>query len=137
LSIDSIQPQSIKVLIADQKNVIPVIKTGPVQSVPETPVAIQSREEQLFNHLHNNIINSRVWPNPFKNLLSVEYNLQTEDETEIRLLSIDGKLMGILTKEKRPAGLQTQQFEVAVPAGTYILQILSNNMKASHKLIKQ
>jgi len=137
LPIDSVQLQSGKVLIADKENLIPVIKTGPAQSLPGTPVAIQSREEQVINHLHNNIINSRVWPNPFKNLLSVEYNLTTDCETEIRLLSIDGKLMGILAKEKRPAGLQTQQFEVAVPNGTYILQILSNNMKASHKLIKQ
>ena len=97
----------------------------------------KSQEEQIVSHLQNTNINSRVWPVPFKDNISVEYNLKTDGEIEIRLISIEGKLVEILAKEKRKAGLQIQHFDVNVPAGTYILQLLSNNMKASHIVIKK
>ncbi len=97
----------------------------------------KSQEEQIINHLQNTNIDSRVWPVPFNNSLSVEYNLKTDGEIEIRLISIEGKLVEILAKEKRKAGLQIQHFDVNVPNGTYILQLLSNNMKASHIVIKK
>lgn len=101
------------------------------------PIKAQSREEQIVEQLQNNNINSRVWPIPFKNQLSVEYNLNVDCEVEFRLVSMDGKLMKILAKEKRKAGLQTQHFNVSVPNGTYVLQLLSNNLKASHIVISR
>lgn len=97
----------------------------------------KSEEEQIINHLQNTNINSRVWPVPFKNNLSVEYNLKTDCELEIRLISMEGKLVGILAKEKRMAGLQIQHLNVNVPKGAYILQLISNNLKATHIVIKE
>lgn len=97
----------------------------------------KSGEEQIINNLQNANINSRVWPVPFKNNLSVEYNLKTDSEIEIHLISMEGKLVGILAKEKRMAGWQIQHFNVNVPKGTYILQLISNNMKTSHIVVKE
>lgn len=132
---DELQPS--KNLIVNKKDLIVVSKNDSIQSPSIVSRDVQSQEEQIVNHLQGNTINSRVWPNPFMNQINVEYNLLTDGEVEIRLISIDGKLMRVLSKENRPAGLQTQQFEVAVTNGTYILQIISNSMKASHKVMRQ
>lgn len=97
----------------------------------------QSREKNIINQLQDGQINSRVWPVPFKNQLSVQYNLKADSEIEIRLIAMDGRLIDVLTKEKRNPGLQTQQFNLSVPEGTYVLQILSGKQKASHIVIKR
>lgn len=96
----------------------------------------QSGEGQIVKYLQNTNINSRVWPVPFTSNINVEYNVNTNCEVEIRLISLDGKLTKILSKEKRVAGLQIQRFEINIPNGTYVLQLLSDNLKASHIIIK-
>ncbi|MDP2887582.1 MAG: T9SS type A sorting domain-containing protein [Bacteroidota bacterium] len=136
------EPPIVNVLITPVEPSVLSSSIDPIQPPYDTTKNVESKnenseEEQIVNHLQSTNINSRVWPVPFKNNLSVEYNLKTDSEIEIRLISMDGKLVGILAKEKRMAGLQIQHLNVNVPKGTYILQLISNNMKASHIVINE
>jgi tetratricopeptide (TPR) repeat protein len=114
-----------------------VLASTKTQSLPEAQAKQQPVQAPIIIQVQDNAINSRVWPNPFNNRLSIEYNLKTGCETEVRLISIGGMLISVLAKEQRMAGLQTQHFDVSVPNGTYVIQILTDNMKASHIIIKQ
>lgn len=114
-----------------------VVAGAPQQAQSEVQANQQPEQKPIIARVQDNTIKSRVWPVPFNNRISVEYNLKTDGEVEIRLVAMDGKLMGALGKEQRQAGLQTQHFDVSVPNGAYVLQILAGNMKASHIIIKQ
>lgn len=120
----------------------------PLTVVPEDSTSLQAlptaistelpNQKSIVNQLQDNTIKSRVWPVPFNNQITVEYNLNTNCEVEIRLVAMNGKLVSVLTKEKRQAGQQTQNFEVSVKPGAYVLQIISaDNKCASHVIVKK
>jgi len=122
--------------------VVPEVKPVPgiqpvTQKQPEVVLTAQPVQKPIVIRMQENTIKSRVWPVPFNNQISVEYNLNTTCEVEIRLVSMSGKLMNALAKGQRQAGLQTQNFDVSVSPGAYVLQILSGDMSASHIIVKQ
>lgn len=122
----------------NQKNATPVFQDQKNTLINQQPTKINNQQDKsLIDQLRDNQLNSRVWPQPFENNIKIEYSLKNDGITEIRLISIEGKLIGVLSKEKRVAGLQTQQFDLSVPPGSYIIQIISNNQSASHKVIRK
>ncbi|MBN2834184.1 MAG: SEL1-like repeat protein [Candidatus Delongbacteria bacterium] len=95
------------------------------------------KQENIIEQVQNGIVDTRVWPVPFNDVLYVEYNLSIDSDVEIRLISINGKQMITLSKGKRLAGLHKQQLSVSVPQGVYILQVITENQRASKRVIKK
>jgi hypothetical protein len=79
----------------------------------------------------------KTFPNPFKQELNLELNAAKPGDLQLTLFDALGRTVCHKT-EKVAAGLQqlTQNFETALPAGLYLLQIELNGMKMQQKLVK-
>ena len=78
-----------------------------------------------------------VSPNPFSNLFSVNYNLETAGEVQVMLTSINGQIM-FTEKIHADAGenYYDYQMDKNIPPGSYFLSLNCGDKKVTRKLIK-
>ena len=77
-----------------------------------------------------------VSPNPAKQSVMVEFNVDEISEVEINLTDLTGKKILIANKNKFAAGKNRQEFILNnISPGIYICTIQSNNLKASCKVV--
>lgn len=86
----------------------------------------------------HNSIDFQMYPNPVKDLLTVEMSLPTKSKINISLLSIEGKNVAKLYSAICDAGNQNLGFDIKkydVKPGTYFLQVESNKGRTVDKII--
>jgi len=79
-----------------------------------------------------------VWPNPYNGQLHADFKTEKDGTAQIRISSIDGKIMlqsNIIVKKGQNVFVIGQA--QSLPAGTYILNLLSDNKTENIKIIKQ
>ncbi len=82
----------------------------------------------------SNIIS--VYPNPFANKLTVEFNLDKESKVEISVINLLGQTVKQIS-EKASAGTTKQIIEMnELPANTYWIKILINDEQRVFKTVK-
>ncbi|MEX1003570.1 MAG: T9SS type A sorting domain-containing protein [Crocinitomicaceae bacterium] len=78
-----------------------------------------------------------AYPNPFKDVLQIDLTpLQTKNKIEVRLLSMDGKIVFTETINEEKAGVVELHTE-KIQAGEYILEIITTEKQYQIKLIKE
>ena len=78
------------------------------------------------------------YPNPVETMLTVEYYLEQASSVTISLYNMDGRLVKTIAKPISPAGISTQQIDCsALPKGTYIISIGTNNKVVADKILKK
>lgn len=76
-----------------------------------------------------------AYPNPTSGLLNLQFNLEQMKNPEIRLLSIDGKLI-YQENIKESSGTYNGDFDIsAQPKGIYLLSIVSDEQKIDKKIV--
>lgn len=96
-----------------------------------------TESKSLMEQLKTDHFRTRIWPVPFNDNLNIEYNLLSKCAVEIRLLSVDGKLIKTLNSDMQLPGYQKRNFHVTVNPGVYLIQITAGNQHATHRVIKQ
>ena len=108
----------------------PVItNNAPVTITEVTSVAIAGFAE----------LNTNVFPNPFQDQLTVQYDLAIDAEVSIRLINALGATVrNIQTSTMETAGAQSHQMQIAdlVP-GIYFLSVETSTGRSLHKVIKK
>lgn len=84
-----------------------------------------------------NTIDSKVYPVPFTDMLSIEFNLPQANKVNIRLVDISGKEVGLVTSDNFNQGNNQITYKAGnIPAGVYILEIESIAKTIRHKVVK-
>lgn len=81
----------------------------------------------------------RVFPNPFKDAIDLEYQLNHEDEISIQLMNMQGELIKTFTpKQKEYPGHQKHSLftDFELPNGIYFLRIFGTRTQLSIKVVK-
>ena len=78
--------------------------------------------------------NITVYPNPVKDILSIQFtDINTENEIILQLYDISGKLL----KTKKTRNYNTKMDLSKNTAGVYILKIVSGNSRAEFTVVKE
>ena len=81
----------------------------------------------------------KIVPNPFKNNVLIEYNLQTGAQVEATIVDLTGRQIATLCNEKQDAGNHQYNFNAGAynaSAGVYFLRLVINGNSTNAKLIK-
>lgn len=84
-------------------------------------------------------LNTSVFPNPFQDQLTVQYDLATDSEVSIQLYdALGARIRTIQAQTTENAGTQVHQMQIAdlVP-GIYFLSVETNVGRSLHKVIKK
>lgn len=80
----------------------------------------------------------KVYPNPVKTYLSLEYELKTDAKVSFLIYSLDGNLMRTIKGKQRTKGDYYETLDCSsLPNKTYILRIVANGTFVNEKLMKR
>ena len=69
-----------------------------------------------------------TYPNPVRNILSIELNLVEQTQVEVFATDLLGNMVSIITNKNMNSGMNKLQWNTnEVPNGLYLLNIKSNN----------
>jgi len=79
----------------------------------------------------------KLYPNPAKDNITVQYNPSTSNVVEIKLFNLQGKLVSVLFPKTEVSGLFLRTFSLnkITGAGVYLVQIVSGENTTYHKLV--
>ena len=78
----------------------------------------------------------KIYPNPVKQTAHIEYNLPKEDDVQINIYSLNGKLIYQQTYKNQWAGKHTQQIDAtSFNKGVYIISLTSSTEQKVSKFI--
>ncbi|QSE96705.1 DUF1501 domain-containing protein [Fulvivirga lutea] len=79
---------------------------------------------------------NKIYPNPAAGKTNISYFINTENQVNIQLFDLRGRLIKVLINERKTAGEHNQQLDLrGIESGTYILKLESGLLKESMKLI--
>ncbi|MFI5151465.1 MAG: T9SS type A sorting domain-containing protein [Bacteroidia bacterium] len=80
-----------------------------------------------------------IMPNPFKDEITIEYNLSTYSDVEIELYSMVGRRISTFTKRNQVPGIHRSTLNLGsygVPEGIYVLKITTQGKVFSKRIVK-
>ena len=108
---------------------------------PDTRTAISYNFEQgdtlvAFFETNNTGLQAKVWPNPTREQVSVEFALDTIDEVDLTLYDLRGTVVSYRSKQRLSGGIQTLTMPTRdLPEGLYFLHVRSSNLFATKKVL--
>ena len=82
----------------------------------------------------NNDLTATIYPNPFKQSISISFGNNMKNEISVLVFDISGKM--IYSKKFQPSQRIQLDFD-DISSGSYLLKVLSNNKLFNAKLIKK
>lgn len=87
-------------------------------------------------HDQNTFSNIKAYPNPFSNLLNVEYSItKNESNVKIELLDLNGRQVYLNSRESLEKGYYQQKINAQKLTGIHILRLTINNQVKTQKLL--
>ena len=83
----------------------------------------------------------KIFPNPFRNVVTIRYDLRSADKVQIDILDLQGRMIRSWPLAQQKAGVHELKWQAgdangrAVPTGTYICRIQTNNGVISKMLV--
>ena len=75
----------------------------------------------------------QTFPNPVTDVLSLKFNLPSEEQIAVFMYSLEGKSFKTLLNQKIPSGLFTQSFSTeGLAPGVYLLKVTSGDGSLNH-----
>ena len=113
---------------------------------PEKPLSIILK--RVSQNISNNAATVRiteagslegvtVFPNPFKNVINIEFTIQKDNEVFTQLYSSDGRMLYTSAVVHLEAGKYVLPLEVSVPNGSYVVKLHCGNDIRSAIALKQ
>jgi endoglucanase len=97
------------------------------KQLSQTPAEEEAKEMTLM-----------AWPNPFRQNNTITFQLAAESYTHLAAYDITGKQVSVLVSGRLAAGPHRVYFKPdAMPAGIYLLRLISNGKTVTRKLIKE
>ncbi|HRH48393.1 MAG TPA: T9SS type A sorting domain-containing protein [Panacibacter sp.] len=93
-------------------------------------------EIRSINFSNNNIA-ARIYPNPVKDKLAIEFNSAIAVKAGITITSTDGKMVKQLTTQLQSGNNKITMPVAGLVSGTYLLRINTNEQQQLMKFIKQ
>lgn len=108
-----------------------------VISEPNVKVSTMTVQENITSGIDiyskNNL---SLYPNPVKDILTINYQLMAKTQVEINIYSIDGSKVGTILQNQQDQGNYTQTLDVSnYTKGMYLLELKQNNQKTVKKII--
>ncbi|MBK7337089.1 MAG: CotH kinase family protein [Saprospirales bacterium] len=103
--------------------------TGPFQAVYPTPGAINQAPDAVED-LDQSSRQLKVFPNPFSDVLTLEWELTGQTKADLVLRNV----LGTAVLERKAEGLSSTLIISGLPAGTYIVEVL---FPTGQRLIKK
>ena len=89
------------------------------------------------NHVTLNSLDVKVYPNPTKGIVNINYTLEDSTDIMLSLTNIQGQVIS-KTKISKTSGLQTDSIDLSsLSNGMYFISIKSSNGNYSAKVIKE
>lgn len=76
-----------------------------------------------------------VYPNPSTGLIYVQYIISTPSEVRIDIVDVTGRRVKSLNKGSMTAGIYTNQIDLDVSSGTFLVTVTHDDRKTTRKLI--
>jgi len=108
---------------------------------PITDPTSVKESEQSFNSVPQNFQLSQNYPNPFNPATTIEYQISTAGEVEIKIFNIDGQLVRKFSTQHQQAGIYRVTWDAksgagkTVASGLYIYHLKFGNNISSKKMI--
>jgi hypothetical protein len=77
-----------------------------------------------------------IFPNPFENIINVEFELSTNAETQVSLLNMFGEEISSTKQNQLAEGTHTISFNENLSSGIYLIHLMVNNRSYTKKVIK-
>lgn len=102
-------------------------------SVPEEPPVL-AIEPQLSSE--DFVLIQNCYPNPFTESATIDYKLTEASRVEIRIFNMTGQVVETLANGKQQSGEHQVNWKPkAIPSGTYIVNISTNNVTEKVRLV--
>ena len=101
---------------------------------------MQLLDSDLCNDVAFGYFNTTVYPNPFTELLNIDFYLTKNEKLQAQIFDITGKLIASYFNEMAPKGYFPLTFNVPnhlIASGVYVLKVQVGEQKMVRKLIKQ
>ncbi|MFN5415822.1 MAG: T9SS type A sorting domain-containing protein [Flavobacteriia bacterium] len=101
-----------------------------------TPIVRMNFESTLGINTNTNINNLSVYPNPAKDKIAIEINLNNKSNVSLNITDLTGKV--VLAKElgNQKAGNHTYTVDTnTISNGVYVMNIVTNGVVSAHKLV--
>lgn len=87
----------------------------------------------------NETIELRILSNPFRDRLTVEYDLKQADRTQLDLISVGStQKRELLSPQNQEAGSHKRDFQLSdLPKGIYLLVLTTNTQRIAKRIIKE
>ena len=96
-----------------------------------TPDLIEEDEDEVVKE------NLKVFPNPLKNMATVEFGLQSNSDVTLKVYNLAGRVVKQINKDNMLAGNNQIRFNASdLPNGTYIVQVQAGVTTKTAKFIK-
>lgn len=102
-------------------------------SLKRTDVTIEpditEKQDKLIGDLH-------AFPNPFRDLINISFNLKKESEVNVSVFSSDGRKLYQTDFGKLSPGVNSQNLYLNVTKGVYLLKVACGSESVTTKIIK-
>jgi photosystem II stability/assembly factor-like uncharacterized protein len=102
-----------------------IFKSTQYVGIPEQPITARVETTSL-----------KLYPNPVQDFATIEFNLNSVSDVNIRIFDINGRMVKELNFNQRPAGLLKERINLnELSTGAYFMQMQAGNQKTMNKFI--
>lgn len=81
-------------------------------------------------------ISAEISPNPVKDVAKISYSVEKQSKVQISVSDVTGKKIAVLVNQVKDAGSYTEMWNAsALPKGVYFLNMLTNEVSKTEKII--
>ena len=101
------------------------------------PASSNKESNQLSNVTDHSDLNIIIYPNPFVNNITAQYNLTKDAKVTVELFDINGKLISTICNESQTSGDHNLQIDGSkLSNGVYVLKLNVDGQITSKQIIK-
>jgi hypothetical protein len=79
-----------------------------------------------------------VYPNPVKSLTNIQFSIEATSKVQLMLFNQQGQMIKIISNEQLTPGIHNKQISLDnLPAGSYVLKLVTNKFTLTKEVIKQ
>lgn len=102
----------------------------------QTPVTTSAKEGKTVTI--EDLVTCRIYPNPVKSLMNMEYELKTDADISFDLYTLEGLPVMKINRKKHATGLYQQTIDCSnLKPRSYVLKITVNNLTVNEIIIKK
>ena len=90
-----------------------------------------------LEEFENNIVDVNVFPNPNNGTFNIQYALNENTTSSLKIIDVLGKEVYTTNTKKQPIGIHTQQINIDLQNGVYTIVLITGNVSTNKKIVIQ